>query len=268
MSVFAGGHAFRVLVARASPRSRASRRRRRLALLSRAPRWRSAGRRQNGPATLPLFRGGRSGRPASNPLGTAAPLRARRRSPSSGAKSLSPASVHVPMCPCAPVPSVPPHAPRAVRALHDELRRWRAGESEEAVGLAARVDGLERDAREREDAWRDKLAEEQGPRLNATRRLRTALLAREEELREANERARAAETEVWKSRAAAAAAELLEGARQAELAALREECWRQERGATTARGGGAGRAGAPPGGVPGVAGEDRAGYGGSEGAWN
>ena len=101
------------------------------------------------------------------------------------------------MCPCAPVPSVPSHAPRAVRALRDELCWWRAGKSEETAGLAAHVDGLERDAWEREDAWRDKLAEERWPRLDATRRLRAALLAREEERREANERLRATEME-WR----------------------------------------------------------------------
>ena len=63
---------------------------------------RLAGRRQNSPATLPLFQGERSGRPASAPLGTAAPLCARRRLLSSDAQSPSPAPgtcAHVPPCP-------------------------------------------------------------------------------------------------------------------------------------------------------------------------
>ena len=58
--------------------------------------------------------------------------------------------------------------------------------------------------------------------------LRTTLLAREEKLREANERAWAAETEIRKRCTATDTAELLKGGRQAKLAALREERWRRE----------------------------------------
>ena len=70
-------------------------------------------------------------------------------------------------------------------------------------------------------------------RSGGCHRLRTTLLTWEEELREANERVRAAETEVRKSLSAVDAAKLLEGAQQAELVVLREERWRRERGPAT-----------------------------------
>lgn len=100
-----------------------------------------------------------------------------------------------------------------------------ARKSEEAAALAARVEGLERDIQDREDAFNRKLAEERGPRLDENRYLRTALHAQKREVQQANERTRVAAAEARKSQSAVDAMKLLAEPHRAEIAELR--AWKQ-----------------------------------------